>query len=160
VVKRFKHNNNFRFENLDISLAMPQSSGRIDLVFHLAARVSAAESVTEVQKNHRVNETGFINVLDFCKKNSIRKLVYASSAAVYGASDQLSCQENDKLEPASPYGLSKVHNENYARLFAQLFDIKTIGLRFFNVYGPGQRHNSPYSGVITKFITSMLSEKG
>jgi UDP-glucose 4-epimerase len=128
---------------------------RCDAVLHLAALASVPQSIEDPIQSLRVNTLGFLNVLQALReiKKPIR-LVYASSAAVYGDAEQLPCSDHLPLSaPAlSPYALEKANDERYANLYAQLFNIKSLGLRYFNVYGPRQDPKSPYSGVISKFI--------
>lgn len=125
-----------------------------DAVMHLAALPSVPKSIEDPVKSLQVNMQGFVHVLQAIRESgkSIR-LVYASSAAVYGDSSKLPC--DDEALPAialSPYALEKANNERYADLYARLFNIKSLGLRYFNAYGPRQDPASPYSGVISKFI--------
>jgi UDP-glucose 4-epimerase len=125
-----------------------------DAVMHLAALPSVPKSIEEPVKSLQVNMQGFIHILQAIRESgkSIR-LVYASSAAVYGDSLKLPCDDDAPLAAAlSPYALEKANNERYADLYARLFNIKSLGLRYFNVYGPRQDPTSPYSGVISKFI--------
>jgi UDP-glucose 4-epimerase len=110
-------------------------------------------------RTHQVNETGFINALEFCRKHSVEKLVYASSCAVYGSSENVPLKESECVIPESPYGLTKLNNERYARYFHQAYGLPSIGLRFFNVYGPGQKPNSAYAGVISIFMDCAMNGK-
>jgi UDP-glucose 4-epimerase len=119
---------------------------------HLAAQVSVARSMEAPQESARRNILGFINVLKAAHEASIQRLVYASSAAVYGDLKSLPLSEQLTPRPTSPYGLEKFVDELYADLYQRLHDMRTLGLRYFNVYGPRQSPDSPYSGVITKFI--------
>lgn len=124
-----------------------------DAVLHLAAKVSVSESIEPPARSAQVNVLGFLNVLEAARKNRVR-LVYASSAAVYGGANQLVCRENDReLKPSSPYGLEKLSNEWYARLYAELHAMCALGLRYLNVYGPRQSPASPYAGVIARFAS-------
>lgn len=126
-----------------------------DAVLHLAAIASVPLSIENPIYSFQVNTQGFLHVLDAVRaaKRSIR-LVYASSAAVYGDANELPCRDDVPLtnKPLSPYALQKLANEQYADLYARLHGIKSLGLRYFNVYGEGQDPNSPYSGVISRFI--------
>lgn len=124
-------------------------------VLHLAALPSVPKSIEDPIASLRVNTQGFVHVLQAVRElNKPIRLVYASSAAVYGATDVLPCSDEAPLSalPLSPYALEKANNERYAALFADLFHVKSMGLRYFNVYGPRQDPKSPYSGVISKFI--------
>lgn len=99
---------------------------------------------------------GFVNVLDAARKAGVKRLVYASSAAVYGVPAELPLKETAPLAPLSPYGLEKRVNEDYAAMFNKLFGFSSLGLRFFNVFGLRQDPSSPYSGVISRFVQQMM----
>ncbi len=136
----------------DVSTKLPDLNTSIDYIFHLAALVSVPESFEHPLRTHQVNETGFINVLEFCKVYNVKKLIYASSCAVYGSSPNVPLAESERVVPESPYGLTKLNNEYYARFFHQAYGLESIGLRFFNVFGPGQKPISAYAGVISIFM--------
>lgn len=124
-----------------------------DAVLHLAAIASVPESIADPIYSMLVNTQGFVHVLQAihtCKRNV--RVVYASSAAVYGDTNQLPCTESQTGMPLSPYALQKMNCEQYAALFYSLHGIKSLGLRYFNVYGERQDPSSPYSGVISRFI--------
>jgi UDP-glucose 4-epimerase len=126
-----------------------------DAVLHLAALPSVPKSIEDPIHSLTVNTLGFVRVLQSIRevKPSIR-VVYASSAAVYGHNTTLPCQDTvaPPVKVLSPYALEKANNERYAALYTQLFGIKSLGLRYFNVYGSRQDPSSPYSGVISKFM--------
>lgn len=126
-----------------------------DAVLHLAAIASVPQSIEHPIYSFQVNTQGFLHVLQavYKSKQPIR-LVYASSAAVYGDAKELPCRDDQALAalPLSPYALQKLHAEDYAELYARLYGANSLGLRYFNVYGPGQDPNSSYSGVISRFI--------
>lgn len=129
---------------------------RVDAVLHLAALPSVPKSIEDPVHSLRVNTQGFLHVLEAIREaqRNIR-LVFASSAAIYGGAARLPCSdENIELNGAalSPYALEKANNERYADLYARLFGIKSLALRYFNVYGLRQDPASPYAGVIAKFI--------
>lgn len=124
-----------------------------DAVLHLAAIASVPESIANPIYSMQVNMQGFLHVLQgvyACHKNI--RIVYASSAAVYGDTTSLPCKEQQVEIPLSPYALQKMNCEQYAALFASLHGIQSLGLRYFNVYGERQDPRSPYSGVISRFI--------
>lgn len=128
---------------------------KCDAVLHLAALPSVPKSIEDPIVSLKVNTLGFLNVLQAIRDaNPHIRLVYASSAAVYGDAKVLPCSDENPLpeNALSPYALEKANNERYAALFSHLFGIKSIGLRYFNVYGPRQDPHSPYTGVISKFI--------
>ena len=120
-------------------------------VMHLAALVSVPLSVEDPLASHSINIAGYLNVLNAARLAGVKRVVHASSAAVYGAPEVLPLTEDSKTNPLSPYGLEKLVMDQYAELFRSLYQISTMGLRYFNVYGPRQNHDSPYSGVISKF---------
>jgi UDP-glucose 4-epimerase len=122
-------------------------------VFHLAAISSVQKTQEDWLGCHAVNETGAINVLEAVRrtKRSI-PVVYASSAAVYGDRGSASVTERSPVLPLSPYGADKLGCELHARLASHLYHVDTVGLRMFNVYGPGQEASSPYSGVLAIFL--------
>ncbi len=123
-----------------------------DRVLHLAAQVSVAASVEEPVPSCRDNILGFVNILDHARRNGISRMVYASSAAVYGQPAELPLNEASPTAPSSPYGLEKLLNDQYARLATDLYSMCMLGMRYFNVYGPKQDPSSPYSGVISLFV--------
>jgi UDP-glucose 4-epimerase len=129
----------------------------IDFVFHHAAAVSVAESVKDPQRTMLVNVEGTRNVLDASLAAGVKKAIIASSAAVYGNSPP-PLGEASPLSPISPYGESKLRCERLAASYIPR-GLKTISLRYFNVYGPRQDPQSPYSGVIAKFIDLALKGK-
>jgi len=119
---------------------------------HLAAQVSAARSVEAPLPSARRNVLGFINVLEALRHTGVPRLVYASSAAIYGEPLRLPLEEGETACPNNPYGLEKYVDELYADLYRRLHGVSTMGLRYFNVYGPRQDPSSPYSGVISRFV--------
>lgn len=132
---------------------------RVDAVLHLTALTSVPQSIADPVLSNKKNTTAFLHLLQAIRNANKKdlRLVYASSAAVYGETKQLPCVENMKLDAAlSPYALEKVHMENYAKLFDQQFGVKSLGLRYFNVYGERQDPQSSYAGVISKFIANYV----
>ena len=127
----------------------------VEAVVHLAAFVDSAGSVMKPLETNDINVNGTLNVLDACVKEGVKRFVFASSAGVYGDGDPLPLREEYDLRPASPYAVSKVSGEHYCRVFGECYALRSMVLRFFNVYGPGQGLNQ-YAGVITKFVNSGL----
>jgi UDP-glucose 4-epimerase len=123
----------------------------IDGIAHLAATPSVTQSWNQPLESHHNNLSAMIAVLLLCQALNIPRLVFASSAAVYGNKTQLPIQEEQPTAPISPYGLQKLVSEQYANLLAKNVGISFIALRLFNVFGPRQDPNSPYSGVISSF---------
>ena len=130
-----------------------------DGVFHEAALVSVPLSVENPQDSFEINAKGTINVLDAARKAGVRRVVYASSAAVYGDQSQLPLTETAPLRPLSPYGLDKMYGEQAGNLYSTLYAQESVALRYFNVYGPRQDPKSPYSGVISIFVDAIRSGK-
>lgn len=129
-----------------------------DIVVHLAAKISVDESIKNPSETFHTNVDGTRNVLVACKKNHVKKLIVASSAAVYGESlPGIKLTEYSKTEPISPYGESKVMMEREIKEFVVKHDINCIILRFFNIYGVGQ--SPEYAGVIMKFIKRIATNK-
>lgn len=128
-------------------------------VFHEAAVVSVPESFKDPERTREVNVGGTLNVLEACRKNDVERVVLASSAAVYGDAPGLPKRETDTPFPQSPYGESKLQNEKDARRYFEEHSLKAVSLRYFNVYGPGQKATSQYSGVISRFLHCALHGK-
>lgn len=124
-------------------------------VLHLAAQVSVAASVEAPLDSASINVGGFLNVLECARRAPVGRFVYASSAAVYGVPVRLPLTEEAPTAPISPYGLEKEINDRYAALYRGLYGLPTLGMRYFNVYGPRQDPSSPYSGVISIFCRRM-----
>jgi UDP-glucose 4-epimerase len=129
-----------------------------DIVIHLAAKISVEDSIKNPSETFRINVDGTRNVLVACEKQKVRKLIVASSAAVYGESSQgIKLTENSKINPISPYGESKAVMEQKIREFVSKHNINCVILRFFNIFGVGQ--SPEYAGVITKFIKRISNNK-
>lgn len=124
-------------------------------VLHLAAQVSVPASVANPVASSQHNIQGFLNVFDSARLAGVQRFVYASSAAVYGAPEQLPLSETSPVAPLSPYGLEKSINDQYAALYRELFQTSSLGQRYFNVYGPRQDPSSSYAGVISKFAAAL-----
>ena len=128
-----------------------------DVIFHEAAIVSVPFSVERPQESHDVNIQGTLNVLQAARKAGTRRVVYASSAAIYGEEPTLPKTEAMRPEPISPYGVEKITGEHYLATWSKLFGVETVALRYFNVFGPRQDPKSPYSGVISIFVDRILA---
>ncbi|MEL5848431.1 MAG: NAD-dependent epimerase/dehydratase family protein [Candidatus Igneacidithiobacillus chanchocoensis] len=126
----------------------------VSAILHLAAQVSVQRSVEDPVRSSEQNIVGFVRVLETARKRGAR-LVYASSAAVYGDPEILPLREAATIRPISPYGLEKYSNKLYAELYGRMHGLSQLGLRYFNVYGPRQDPHSPYSGVISRFIDQL-----
>ena len=128
----------------------------VDYIFHQAAFVSVPQSMQEPQTCFAVNVTGTLNVLEAAREGDVKQVVLASSAAVYGESQELPLKENTTLGVLSPYAASKQVNEVYAGLFTRGFGLPVVALRYFNVYGPRQSPESDYAAAIPIFIRRLL----
>ncbi|WP_321211866.1 SDR family oxidoreductase [Methanothermobacter sp. DP] len=126
-----------------------------DYVFHQAALASVPESVRDPLRCHRVNATGTLRVLMASCRAGVRKVVNASTSAVYGNNPEMPLSEDARPMPLSPYAVSKVAGEYYCQVFED-YGLSTVSLRYFNVYGPRQRPDSQYAAVIPRFIDSLL----
>jgi UDP-glucose 4-epimerase len=127
-----------------------------DVVFHQAAIVSVPYSVEHPAETLEVNLRGTLNVLEGAKASGVRRVVMASSAAIYGEDPALPKRETMLPSPISPYGLEKLASEHYLAIWTKLFGVETVALRYFNVFGPRQDPSSPYSGVISIFVDRIL----
>ena len=130
-----------------------------ELVFHQAAVVSVPYSVEHPQESHDVNIQGTLNALLAARDAGARRLVFASSAAIYGEEPVLPKAEQMRPTPISPYAVEKITGEHYLGAFHQLYGLQTVALRYFNVFGPRQDPKSPYSGVISIFVDRLLRQE-
>ena len=148
------------FHNIDIRSKNDLEAiiAKCDYVIHLAANVSIQKSIEDPLESASTNIFGFLNILDLCQKYQIKKLVYASSAAVYGDSSQ-ELSEDLPLNPISPYGFEKMANEYYAAFYQQYYGLNSVGLRYFNVYGANNNKNSSYAGVIKIFADAIKNNE-
>lgn len=128
-------------------------------IFHQAAIASVPRSIKDPIATNEANVIGTLNVLLAAKDCGVKKVVFASSSSVYGDSPVLPKKEDMKPHPKSPYAVSKLTGEHYCRVFSDLFGLKTVCLRYFNVFGPRQDPKSEYAAVIPKFITRILNNE-
>lgn len=127
-----------------------------DYVLHLAARTSVPRSVKDPIETNRVNVDGTLNVLLAARDAKVKRIVFAASSSAYGETPALPKVETMRPEPISPYGVTKYAGELYAQTFGRVYGLENVSLRYFNVFGPRQDPNSPYSGVLSKFCTAFL----
>ncbi len=130
-----------------------------DLVFHQAALVSVPQSIKNPRLNHASNVTGAFHLFEAARQAGVRRVIYASSAAVYGNLPDMPNKETGALKPETPYAMAKRTNELMASAFASTYGIEFVGLRYMNVFGPRQDPSSPYSGVLSIFCQNVLAGK-
>ncbi len=131
----------------------------VDYILHQAALPSVPRSVKNPLTSNAVNVDGTLNLLQAAKEAKAKRFVFASSSSVYGDTPTLPKKETMPLDPLSPYAVSKLADEKYARVFYNLYGLETVGLRYFNIFGPRQDPNSEYSAVIPKFIKALKTGK-
>jgi UDP-glucose 4-epimerase len=127
----------------------------VSVVFHLAALASVQRSVEAPADSHRICATGTLHVLDAARRAGVRRVVYAGSASAYGIPDGDTQTELTPVRPLSPYAAAKLSGEVYCEAFTATYGLETVRLRFFNIFGPRQRADSPYSGVIAIFAAAL-----
>jgi len=157
----FKNQSKFEFIEGDIrnyGICLGAAAG-MDIISHQAALGSVPRSVQDPVTTHEVNATGTLNVFNAARENKIKRVIYAASSSTYGDHPGLPKVEDKIGSPISPYGVTKLVNELYAKVFAELYDMEFIGLRYFNVYGPKQNPGGPYAAVIPLFIKAVLENK-
>src|SRR6185312_7924126 len=128
----------------------------VDYVSHQAALGSVPRSIKDPVTSNEVNVSGFINMITAAKDSGVKSFVYASSSSVYGDEPNLPKVEDRAGNPLSPYAVTKKTNELYASVFSDLYNMKVIGLRYFNVFGPRQDPEGPYAAVIPLFVSGIL----
>ena len=133
--------------------------GDVDYVFHQGAIPSVPRSIKDPSASNDANINGTLNVLTASKEAGVKKVVYASSSSVYGDTPEMPKKEAMKPNPLSPYAVTKIAGEYYCKVFQEVYGLKTVSLRYFNVFGQRQDPTSEYAAVIPKFITSILDNK-
>ena len=131
----------------------------VEVVFHQAALPSVPRSVEDPAETHRVCVNGTFNLLIKAREFGVRRFIYAASSSAYGDQPTLPKVETMRPDPLSPYAVAKLTGEYYCRAFNNVYGLETMSLRYFNVFGPRQNPSSPYSGVISRFIDSLLTAK-
>jgi UDP-glucose 4-epimerase len=135
--------------------AVARAAEGAELVFHLAALASVQKSVEAPAESHRVCAAGTVHVLDAARRAGARRVVYAASASAYGTPEGEVQSEATAVMPLSPYAAAKLAGELYCQAFTATYGLETVRLRFFNIFGPRQRADSPYSGVIAIFAAAL-----
>jgi UDP-N-acetylglucosamine 4-epimerase len=153
--------NNFKFINGDIRdlKDCQQSCSGVDYVLHQAALGSVPRSIEDPINTNRANIDGFLNMLVASKDVKVKRFVYAASSSTYGDHPDLPKVEDKIGNPLSPYAVTKAVNELYANVFAKTYGFKTIGLRYFNIFGKRQDPNSAYAAVIPKWVAAILNKE-
>jgi nucleoside-diphosphate-sugar epimerase len=147
-----------RLDICDFTAIAPVIQGA-DVIFHLAAIPSVPRSIHEPQASHDVNINGTFNVFLAASEGKAGRVVYAASSSAYGDTPTLPKIETMRPTPKSPYAAQKLMGEYYASVFSSCFDLETVSLRFFNVYGPRQDPSSPYSGVLSIFMRCLIERR-
>jgi UDP-N-acetylglucosamine 4-epimerase len=148
----------FRFIEGDVAFSdvCREAVGRVDVVLHQAAIGSVPRSVAEPLGSNAANVTGHLALLEEARRAGIRRFVYASSSSVYGDSPSLPKVEESLGRPLSPYAVTKLAGELYSAVYGHLHGMETLGLRYFNVFGPRQDPEGAYAAVIPKWIAAMI----
>jgi UDP-glucose 4-epimerase len=136
--------------------AMRKACTGVDFVLHQAAIPSVPKSVMDPLGSNRANIDGTVNVLVAARDAKVKRVIYAASSSAYGDTPALPKHEAMKPDPISPYAVAKLASEQYMISFYRCYQLETVALRYFNIFGPRQDPSSPYSGVLAKFITQML----
>ena len=160
-IEEFYPDSRFEFVQGDIrdySLCLQACDG-IDLITHQAALGSVPRSIHDPLTSNEVNITGTLNIFTAAKEKKVKRLVYAASSSTYGDHPGLPKVEDIIGNPLSPYAVTKYVNELYAKVYADIYDMELIGLRYFNVFGPRQSPNGPYAAVIPLFIEALLNDQ-
>jgi UDP-glucose 4-epimerase len=129
---------------------------KFDVVVHLAAMPRVQLSIAKPGETHEANINGTFNLLMFCKQFNVKRFVFSSSSSVYGDQEKFPTTEDMQPNPLSPYAMHKLVGELYCKQFNRLFEVETVALRYFNVYGPRQDPNGGYAGLIPKFFSCFL----
>jgi UDP-glucose 4-epimerase len=148
----------FRSGSVADELAVGEAMKEIDVVFHQAAHRAVLRSVEHPLTTDQANTHGTLTVLKAAVDAGVRRVVYASSSSIYGGAETMPTPETAPPQPRSPYAVSKLAGEHYCRVFAELYSLETVALRYFNVYGPRQRPDSAYATVIPLFIDALTHD--
>lgn len=160
-IDEFKSHSHFEFINGDIRdyEKCQEACNSIDYISHQAALGSVPRSINDPLTSNEVNITGTLNIFTAAKENKIKRVVYAASSSTYGDHPDLPKVEDKIGNPLSPYAVTKYVNELYARVYANLYQMQLIGLRYFNIFGPRQNPQGPYAAVIPLFVKALLENK-
>jgi nucleoside-diphosphate-sugar epimerase len=139
--------------------AVQKAMQQADYVIHLAARTSVPRSMKDPLDTNRINVEGTLNVLVAARNNKVKRVVFAASSSAYGETPTLPKTESMPPVPISPYGVSKYVGELYAQTFGRCYGLESVCLRYFNIFGPRQDPDSPYSGVLSRFAAAFLNDE-
>ncbi len=139
--------------------AVQKAMHQAEYVIHLAARTSVPRSVKDPLETNRINVEGTLNVLVAARDNKVKRLVFAASSSAYGETATLPKTEAMQPQPISPYGVSKYVGELYAQTFGRCYGLENVCVRYFNIFGPRQDPDSPYSGVLSRFALAFLEDQ-
>jgi UDP-glucose 4-epimerase len=148
-----------RIGSIEDVAALHAAAKGANYVIHLAARTSVPRSVAEPIETNRINIDGTLNVLVAARDAKVKRVVFAASSAAYGETPTLPKVETMPVDPISPYGVTKVVGELYARVFTRAYGLETACIRYFNVFGPRQDPSSQYSGVLSRFMLAAIEGK-
>lgn len=158
-LESLKQNSNFTFVHADIRDDLSEFIQGAHIVYHQAALGSVPRSINDPVATNSVNVDGFLNILNLSRKAGVNRFVFASSSSVYGNSDKSPKRELELGVPLSPYAVSKLSNELYGKVFHDVYGMETIGLRYFNVFGPKQRPEGAYAAAIPRFVKRLLNSE-
>ena len=158
-IENFKENKNFTLIEGDIRKIEDclNATKGVDYVLHQAALGSVPRSIKDPITSNDVNVSGFLNMLVAARDNGVKRFVYAASSSTYGDSESMPKVEDIIGKPLSPYAITKYVNELYADIFSTTYELETIGLRYFNVFGRKQDPNGAYAAVIPKFVSQLMN---
>jgi UDP-glucose 4-epimerase len=139
--------------------ALKRALEDVELVYHEAAIPSVPRSVANPRETHRASVDATFSILMASRERNVRRVVYAASSSAYGDQPELPKREEMRPDPLSPYAVAKLVGEYYAQVFTRTYNLETVCLRYFNVFGPRQDPSSQYSGVISRFISALLSNE-
>lgn len=160
-INEFKSNPRFQFIEGDIrdyQICLKACDG-INGISHQAALGSVPRSVADPLTTNEVNITGTLNIFTAAKEKKVKRVIYAASSSTYGDHPGLPKQEDKIGKPLSPYAVTKYVNELYAQVYASLYQLELVGLRYFNIFGPRQSPKGPYAAVIPLFVKALLENK-
>ena len=159
ILEEIKGNFDFVEGDLNDSEKLSKAINDVEIVFHQAALPSVPRSVENPRETHRACVNGTFNLLNLAKENNVKRIIYAASSSAYGDQPTLPKVETMRPEPLSPYAGAKLMGEQYCQIFTRVYGLETVCLRYFNVFGPRQNPSSMYSGVISRFIDTLMKNE-